>query len=143
MPNESPSTELEQSLAQSLVPLRLACLDRDGSPHVLSLWYLWDEGGIWCATAPNAWVVERLRADPRCGFEIAGDLPPYRGIRGTGRAELIPDRGEAVLGTLVDRYLGGREGKFARWLLERSRDEMAIRITPARTSTWDYTRRMG
>lgn len=143
MPNESPSAELERFLAKTVVPLRLACLDRDGSPHVLSLWYLFEDGAFWCATSPKAWVVERLRADPRCGFEIAGDHPPYRGIRGKGRAELDPNRGEAVLGALVDRYLGGRDSRFARWLIDRSQDEMAIRIVPSRTSTWDYTRRMG
>jgi hypothetical protein len=47
-----------------------------------------------------------------------------------------------MLGALIDRYLGGRQSRFARWLLERGRDEMAIRIVPTRTSTWDYSRRM-
>jgi nitroimidazol reductase NimA-like FMN-containing flavoprotein (pyridoxamine 5'-phosphate oxidase superfamily) len=136
------SPEIDRFLAETVVPLRLACLDREGGPHVLSLWYLWQDDAIWLATRPDAWVVERLRADPRCGFEIAGDAPPYRGLRGKGRAELLPERGEAMLGALIDRYLGGRQSRFARWLLERGRDEMAIRIVPNRTSTWDYSRRM-
>jgi nitroimidazol reductase NimA-like FMN-containing flavoprotein (pyridoxamine 5'-phosphate oxidase superfamily) len=140
--NPLSSPEIDRFLAETVVPLRLACLDREGSPHVLSLWYLWQDDAIWLATRPDAWVVERLRADPRCGFEIAGDAPPYRGLRGKGRAELVPERGEAMLGALVDRYLGGRESRFARWLLERGRDEMAIRIVPTRTTTWDYSRRM-
>jgi len=140
--NPLSSPEIDRFLAETVVPLRLACLDREGSPHVLSLWYLWQDDAIWLATRPDAWVVERLRADPRCGFEIAGDAPPYRGLCGKGRAELVPERGEAMLGALVDRYLGGRESRFARWLLERGRDEMAIRIVPTRTTTWDYSRRM-
>lgn len=134
--------EFEHFLVETVVPLRLACLDREGSPHVLSLWYVWREGALWCATAKSAWVVERLEADPRCGFEIAGDTPPYRGVRGKGRAERIDDRGPAILGLLVDRYLGGRDTRFARWLLDRSEAETAIRIVPARISTWDYSRRM-
>ena len=136
------NVQLDGFARETVVPLRLACLDRDGCPHVLSLWYLWQADALWCATAPNAWVVERLRADPRCGFEIAGDAPPYRGVRGKGLAELIPSQGEAILLALVDRYLGRRDTRFARWLLDRSEDEMAIRIVPARTSTWDYSRRM-
>ena len=138
----SAQPELDRFLAETIVPLRLACLDRDGCPHVLSLCYLWRDGALWCATRPDAWVIERLRADPRCGFEIAGDAPPYRGLRGNGRAELLSEQGEALLGELVDRYLGGRDGRFARWLLARSAGEMAIRIVPARTSSWDYSRRM-
>ncbi len=137
-----PDDEIEKLLREIVVPVRLACLDREGSPHVLSLWYLWQEGALWCATAPDAWVVGRLRADPRCGFEVAGDAPPYRGVRGKGLAELIPSQGESILLALVDRYLGRRDTSFARWLIDRGKDEMAIRIVPARTSTWDYSRRM-
>ncbi len=129
-------------LSASRVPLRLGILDEDGGPRVLSLWYLWQDGALWCATSPKAWVVERLRADPRCGFEVAGDAPPYRGVRGRGRAVLDPARGEAILGALVDRYLGTRETRFARWLLARSAGEMAIRIVPEKLSQWDYSRRM-
>ena len=134
--------ELDRFLADTIVPLRLACLDRDGSPHVLSLWYLWRDGAIWCATRPDAWVVSRLRADPRGRLGVAGGGPPFRGLRGQGRAGLLPEQGEALLGELVDRYLGGRDGRFAGWLLARSAGEMAIRILPARTSRWDYSRRM-
>lgn len=129
-------------LRAARVPLRLGILDEDGGPRVLSLWYLWRDGALWCATSPKAWVVERLRADPRCGFEVAGDSPPYRGVRGRGRATLDPVCGEAILGALIDRYLGTRESRFARWLLARSVGEIAIRIAPEKLSHWDYSRRM-
>lgn len=140
-PDTAPS-DVAAFLGEARVPLRLAILDGDGAPRVLSLWYLWRDGALWCATSPKAWVVERLRADPRCGFEVSGDAPPYRGVRGRGRAELDAERGPAVLEALVDRYLGSRETRFARWLLARGSDEMAIRIAPEKTSHWDYSRRM-
>ena len=140
---EAPSRErVETLLAEAVIPLRLAVLARDGGPRVLSLWYLWRHGALWCATSPHAWVVERLRADSRCGFEVAGDSPPYRGVRGEARAELLPGAGATVLEDLIDRYLGGRASPLARWLLARSADEMAIRIVPEKISTWDYSRRM-
>ena len=129
-------------LRDTVVPLRLACADPDGHPRVLSLWFLWREGAVWCATSPRARVVALLRADPRCGFEVARDAPPYRGVRGQGRAELVPARGGEILQALVDRYLGTRESRFACWLLARGDDEMAIRIAPARVSSWDFSRRM-
>ena len=83
-----------------------------------------------------------LRADARCGFEVAGDVPPYRGVRGYGRARLVPERGEAVLRALVLRYLGSDEGSLARWLLSRAAREVAVRIEPQRFLSWDYSERM-
>jgi nitroimidazol reductase NimA-like FMN-containing flavoprotein (pyridoxamine 5'-phosphate oxidase superfamily) len=136
------SEQIDAYLLETVVPLRLACVDPDGHPLVLSLWFLWLEEALWCATAPDARVVALLRAEPRCGFEIARDAPPYRGVRGQGRAELVPARGLEILEALVDRYLGARESRFARWLLARGKDEMAIRIVPSRISSWDFSRRM-
>ena len=136
------SEQIDTYLRETVVPLRLACADPDGHPLVLSLWFLWREGALWCATAPDARVVALLRAEPRCGFEIARDAPPYRGVRGQGRAELVPARGLEILEALVDRYLGTRESRFARWLLARGMVEMAIRIVPSRISSWDFSRRM-
>jgi len=130
-------------LSQTIVPVRLAHAARDGHPEVLSLWFTWRDGAVWCATSPRARVVERLAREPRCGFEVAPDAPPYRGVRGRGRAELVPERGAEVLLELVDRYLGTRDSSFALWLLARAEHEMAIRIAPERVTTWDFAERMG
>jgi nitroimidazol reductase NimA-like FMN-containing flavoprotein (pyridoxamine 5'-phosphate oxidase superfamily) len=136
------SEQIDTYLLETVVPLRVACVDPDGHPLVLSLWFLWREGALWCATSPDARVVALLRADPRSGFEVARDAPPYRGVRGQGRAELVPARGFEILEALVDRYLGTHESRFARWLLGRGKDEMAIRLVPSRLSSWDFSRRM-
>lgn len=136
------SEQIDLHLRESAIPLRLACVDSEGAPLVLSLWYLWRDDAIWCATASGARVVALLRDEPRCGFEVARDAPPYRGVRGQGRAELLAEMGGPILEALVDRYLGTRESRFARWLLSRRDDEMAIRISPTRVSSWDFARRM-
>jgi nitroimidazol reductase NimA-like FMN-containing flavoprotein (pyridoxamine 5'-phosphate oxidase superfamily) len=109
---------------------------------VLSLWYVWLDGALWCATGPRARILKLLRREPRCGFEVAGDAPPYRGVRGQGRAQLHPERGAETLAMLVDRYLGTRDSEFARWLLARGASEVAIRVEPDHFSSWDFTERM-
>jgi hypothetical protein len=106
------------------------------------MWFTWDGTALWCATQRQALVVTRLGRDPRVGFEVAADSPPYRGVRGSGRATVVPERGESVLRGLLQRYQGGDSTPLARWLLSRVADEVALRVVPTSLTTWDYSRRM-
>ena len=133
---------IEGFLTQTVIPLRLSCVDRAGWPVVLSLWFVYDQGRLLCATPASAKVVAHLRAEPRCAFEIAGDLPPYCGVRGRATATIDPDRGWAVLERLLVRYLGGTDNKLAQRLLARNVDEVALILTPSTLHTWNYTPRM-
>jgi nitroimidazol reductase NimA-like FMN-containing flavoprotein (pyridoxamine 5'-phosphate oxidase superfamily) len=134
--------QVGQFLQAQRIPLRLACSTADGTPMVCSLWYLYQDGALWCATQQSARVVSYLEDHPQCGFEVAPESMPYRGVRGQGRASISPARGLAVLEQLVDRYLGGRESDFAHWLLARGDREVAIRIAPAWLTSWDFAPRM-
>jgi hypothetical protein len=129
-------------LDEARIPLRLACLASGGWPTIASLWFLPEDGQLWCATPTRAYVSRLLAADPRCGFEVAENQPPYRGVRGRGRARLVPECGDEILRALVRRYLGGEQSPFARWLLSRDEPELAIAIEVERTTSWDFTRRM-
>ncbi len=137
------STEtIEQFLSETVIPIRLAAADAGGSPTVMSLWYLYSDRSLWCATQQDARLVAMLREHDEVGFEIAGDTPPYHGVRGQGRAELSTEQGPAMLEELIDRYLGRRDSGLARWLLARRDDEIAIRIRPTWLTSWDYRERM-
>lgn len=128
-------------LDETVIPVRLATAGRSG-PLVQSLWFAHDDGALWCATQADALVVRRLERDPRCGFEVARDEPPYRGVRGTAEASVVPEAGEAVLRRLLARYLGGTTSGLARWLLARSESEVALRVVPRTLTSWDYSARM-
>lgn len=137
-----PAEQIEAFLQGAVIPIRLACSDADGTPLISSLWFLLKDEQLWCATQASSLVASLLARDGRCGFEIAGDQPPYRGVRGQGQATLLPDLELRVLGELVDRYVGNRDTKFARWLLSRREPELAIRIEPEWITSWDFTARM-
>lgn len=134
---------IEQHLRDIVVPVRLASLGADGFPVVVSLWFLYEENGLWCATQASSRLITRLRRDPRCGFEIAADRAPYRGVRGRAMAALDPGRGATLLPRLIRRYLGTEESPLATWLLGRAATEVAIRLERLRVSSWDFSRRMG
>jgi len=129
-------------LEATAVPLRLAHATRTGHPQVMSLWFVWRDAALWCATVPRARIVGMLEREPRCGFEVAGDAPPYHGVRGRAVATIDRSRGAEILEALVDRYLGTRETPFAQWLLARAASEVAIRIEPQSIASWDFRARM-
>jgi len=83
-----------------------------------------------------------LEASPECGFEIALQEMPYKGVRGQGIASISSEYGVETLLRLIDRYLGERDSSFSRWLQSRAENEVAITITPQYMSSWDFSQRM-
>ncbi len=132
----------QEYLEQTVIPLRLSCVTASGWPAVLSLWYLYKDESLYCATQAGARVVQYLQGEPRCAFEVASDLPPYCGIRGRAKAQIMPELGEDVLSELLRRYLGGLDSKLARTLLEGRANEVAIRLEPKSVHAWNFSRRM-
>jgi len=109
---------------------------------MLSLWYRYRDGALWCATSASADVVDYLASDDRVAFEISTNRPPYRGVRGNGTATIDPDVDKELLRELLERYLDGTDSPLAERLLSPGREEVRIRIDPARVYTWDFTDRM-
>lgn len=132
----------EEFLAETRVPVRIACNGASGFPVLVSLWFVPIGEALWCATQQSASVVSHLRRDGRCAFEVAEEASPYRGVRGQALASLNEDRAEPILRLLIERYLGTSNSKLAGWLLERAENETAIAIEPQTLVSWDYSGRM-
>ncbi|WP_136600792.1 pyridoxamine 5'-phosphate oxidase family protein [Salinigranum halophilum] len=124
------------------VPIRLSCRTPADHLWMLSLWYLWEDDALWCATGADADVVRYLRANDEVAFEVSTNDPPYRGVRGRGHASIDADEEKTLLRRLLRRYLGGTDSALARRLLAPERDEVRIRVDPARLHSWDYSDRM-
>jgi nitroimidazol reductase NimA-like FMN-containing flavoprotein (pyridoxamine 5'-phosphate oxidase superfamily) len=136
------SEQIETFVCASSVPIRLACVAADGFPRVISLWQQYHNGVFHCVTHQSSKLVKLLTLNPRVGFEIAADTPPYRGVRGQGSATLAPLADSSVLTDMLSQFVGGTESEFSKWLLSRSEEELLITITPHRFFSWDYTERM-
>jgi hypothetical protein len=129
-------------LHQALIPVRLSAISPSGWPTVVSLWFIYEDGVLKCASKPSARITELLRENPKCGFEIAGETPPYHGVRGQGLATLDHKSGPTLLPRLIDRYIGPNITPFRRWLLIGQAEEVGIIILPIRLMSWDYRKRM-
>lgn len=132
----------ETFLRSETIPIRLSCRRPAGDLWMLSLWFVYREGALWCATSASADVVEYLAHDDRIAFEISTNEPPYKGVRGNGTATITPDDDKQLLSSLLERYLGGTDSPLAKRLLSPAREEVQIRIDPATLYTWDFTERM-
>jgi hypothetical protein len=132
--------EVRGHLADARIPLRLA--SSGTFPLVQSLWFVFDDDALWCATQADSVVARRLARDDHCGFEVCADQPPYRGVRGTGRARIVPAAAADVLPQLIARYVGDEPTPLSQWLLSRLDTEVAIRVGDLTVTSWDYSGRM-
>src|ERR1700742_652828 len=71
--------------------LNVATLDKEGAPHLTTLWYLFHEGKVLFETYGTSQKVVNLRRDPRIAVLCEAGLE-YRELRGVsikGRAEIV------------------------------------------------------
>ena len=133
---------LEILIPKEKIPIRISFMKSNGFPTVVSLWYTHENGRIYCAVQKTAKVISYIQKNPKCGFEIAGDMPPYKGLRGEGTVNIIHDKGKEVLETLIEKYLGTKESTLSRFLRDNSKNEVAIEIIPQKIHSYDYSQRM-
>jgi hypothetical protein len=129
-------------LDDARIPIRLACVGRDGFPRVVSLWYRYEQGSFYCVTHRDAKLTALLRGNDKVGFEVSPNDPPYHGVRGQGIVSLHEDGGAETLSLHLQRYLGGTGSPLAQWLLSRAQEELLVKVTVTRMFSWDYRERM-
>ncbi len=132
---------VDRFLTESRIPVRIGCRTPADDPWLVSLWYSWD-GEIHCATGADADVVSFLSSDDHVSFEVSTNDPPYKGVRGRGRATMTPDGDKQLLRSLLERYLGGIDNALGDRLLDPEREEVHVRIDPDRLHSWDYSGQM-
>lgn len=118
----------------------LGTINRDGTPHIVAMWYLWEAEALLIPTNHATQKIRNLERDPRAtvmihdtrgGFDLCGAMlvGPVAIVRGPRALELnrrihlryVTERGLALDG--VRRYLSG--------------DDVTIRLQPERVATWD------
>lgn len=134
--------QVDDFLTAGRFPLRLACMAADGYPRIVSLWYRYQQGHFYCVTHKSSQMARLLSSNGHVGFEVSPNEPPYLGVRGQGMATLTPLGDNALLGDLLEHYLGDAQSDLAAWLLARGEEELLINIQANRFFSWDYRARM-
>ena len=139
---ELDAEEINKFIPDLKIPIRVGFIKSNDVPAVISLWYVCNDGKIYCASQKTAKIVSYLKKNPLCGFEIAADKPPYKGMRGEGTARILNETGVYVLDLLIEKYLGEKESTLSKLLRNNSKTEVAIEITPQKIFHYDYSKRM-
>jgi nitroimidazol reductase NimA-like FMN-containing flavoprotein (pyridoxamine 5'-phosphate oxidase superfamily) len=131
------------ALLTSPIPAQLAYTWLDGSPRVVSMWFLWNGEEFVLAGPPGAPKLKALAQHPRVALTIDRDGPPYQAllVRGTARVELV-EGVAAEYAAAARRYLGEAEGRgWVEHLAGRLRRMARIAVRPTWVGIFDFETR--
>jgi PPOX class probable F420-dependent enzyme len=110
---------------------------KDGSPHVVPVWYRWDGNAVFVwSDEGRGWVRNALR-DPRVAFSVQETQPPFAAVvmHGTAQARTTDeDDVSAEIRSITRRYIAedGVEEYVAGWAHLRT----IVTIRPDSISSW-------
>lgn len=132
---------MQEFLARPLLA-RLATASPDAQPHVIPVWFLWEDGFIWVSSYRSTRKIGDLERNPKCAIVI--DVEQAEGqmaaVMIEGNAELVNTpkaETRARIERVYTKYLGP-EGVLApdpqSWL--DSEENLLIKIMPRRIKSW-------
>jgi nitroimidazol reductase NimA-like FMN-containing flavoprotein (pyridoxamine 5'-phosphate oxidase superfamily) len=120
-------------------------LNRDGSPHVVPLWFVWPDDAVYLSTRRPSRTWRNAGRDPRVSISIdVGRVwTELAGVSIAGRAEPIPAEHPGMrrpISAWHDKYrsllAGGAFGRFA----EEVPSLAFLRVVPDVIRAWDHAR---
>ncbi len=145
-------TEAEQDdILRNARVLQVASINRDGTPHLVPMWFeLDDDGLIVFTTYATAQKVLNLERDPRITVlaETGTAYNELRGVSIDARAEVVrdPQVTTRVLALVGAKYAGRprpeRPAMPPTELSAQASKRVTVRVHPLRVRTWDH-RKLG
>ena len=139
------SEDEQQQFISEQKSLQVATINRDGTPHLSTLWFDVFEGDIVFETFTKSQKIKNLERDPRisCLLEDGLEYEKLRGVQINGIAELYSDP------ETVHRYARGVMARnnpgIPEEMLDAAAESMstkrtAVVIKAQRIATWDHTK---
>lgn len=130
-PNDPKQAHIAERLGKDLIAW-FTTVRPDGRPHVVPVWFLWDDATILVFSQPNQ-KVRNLRANPAVMLALDESDTGEDVVLIEGRAELLP---EGVAAPTQAEFVQKYAGKLAEmgWTPEQMAKSysQAIRITPTK-----------
>lgn len=127
--------------------LQVATLDKDGAPHLTTVWFAYGDGTYLFETYGKSQKVVNLRRDPRVAVlaEQGTSYDQLRGVSVQGRAEIV-DAGEpllALMQAIVARNHKGLDAaEVAKIAAAMAEKRVVVVVRPKKVISWDH-RKLG
>ncbi|MCA9509149.1 MAG: TIGR03618 family F420-dependent PPOX class oxidoreductase [Myxococcota bacterium] len=124
--------------------LQLATIDKDGTPHLVAMWYGILDGKIVIETFEKSQKAVNLRRDPRltCLLESGTEYNQLKGVQIKGRASLVTDPAEVVkcMKLVLARNHEMDEKTLELAAQHGAKKRVAAVIEPVKIVSWDHTK---
>ena len=129
------------------VPIvHVGTLQPGGEPHVVPLWFVWLQDGIYVSCRAGSRVHANLRRDPRVSlqFDRGRAWTELTGVVVSGLAEVLAhDDGSSkrAMSAWFDKYRGELSGTAFGAYVEHVDEPALFRVRPERLAGWSHARR--
>lgn len=136
------SADEAQALLAQGRKLQLATVNPDGTPHLVTMFYVLIGGQIAFWTYRASQKARNLARDPRvtCLVETGEDYFELRGVQVAGTVRLVEDQaGVLEIGRGVAAAMaGGRDGVVEDYVAHAARKRVGYLVEPGRIISWDH-----
>jgi PPOX class probable F420-dependent enzyme len=136
MATEMTAEEQREFLARGTRTAKLATTMRDGSPHVMPVWFVLEGDELVFNTGADTVKGRNLTRDPRASILVDDDHPPFAFVHMRGRVALSEDSDELMRTAteIARRYMGAdRAAEFG--ARNAVPGELVVRFRPERVIT--------
>ncbi len=120
--------------------LRLATIDKNKTPHIAPVWYLYSGKKIYIGTNTKTQKAKNAKTNKRVSFcvDVGVNAPNIYGVMGQGNANLIleNDKVKTIAKKILLRYFKTLKSKSAKELLDDT--DCIIEIIPEKFSVWNF-----
>ena len=124
--------------------LQVATLDREGAPHLTTVWYLVDaDGNFLFETYGKSQKVVNMRRDPRVALllEAGTEYAELRGLSVQGRAEIVDaePRLTELMGALIRHHNPNfTEAQAQAITAQMAAKRVVVIVRPDKVISWDH-----
>ncbi len=120
--------------------LRLATIDKNKTPHIVPVWYLYSGKKIYIGTNTKTQKAKNAKTNKHVAFcvDVGISAPNIYGVMGQGNANLIleNDKVKTIAKKILLRYFKTLNNKSAKELLDDT--DCIIEIIPEKFSVWNF-----